>query len=683
MKQEGRTRRCYKTGDLVRYDADGSLIFEGRKDTQVKIRGQRVEIGEVEYHLGKLFPNASSVAVELSKREDVSQLIAVVFCGESWDATNERHKLLSLLTDSNISSISDMKSSLRAALPSHMVPSRCLLMQNIPTLPSGKLDRKRLREEIHNPRGSHFELHEHGPPLLHINRDNQVALRLGKQFDTMKAARDGKSATDSSLRDWDIPALELDSIQLINILSFIHKEFDIQIPVSVLYEDRLTISGLAKIISDRQSGVAIHDSDEMVDLLNQVQDSYDRLLINAEPRLLHVEPAAGMTQTVKTVLLTGATGYLGSEIIRQLLLDASVDKIIVHVRADDEAKAYDRIIHTASIGKWWSTSYLSRIECWLGDLAVPKLGLSPSQWNILIGECHPRERSTTIIHNGAAVQWQAPYFALKVTNIGSTVEVLSAVRQRNTPGSFTYVSGGLERTPNTDLELFVSKMRDATGYSQTKFVAEEIVAKFATNQSRHHITIVRPGLIIGTEEAGIPNTDDFIWRLVQACTAIGAYPADDGDFWLTITDVREVTTSIIISSSNLRPEKKMKERTPKIWHIGTGVTARDFWTIVKEDLLPDPTTRSLQPLTGEKFIRAMREYLAHHTTEEEEAGGEESSVFHPLMVMLRESTFSLGHYTGQTASDDRVCRAIRKHLRTLHGTLYVFSTKGTGTGTRR
>lgn len=58
-------RRFYKTGDLVKYDFVGNLIFQGRKDTEIKLHGQRVELGEIEYHLRKLFQYSLSLAAEL------------------------------------------------------------------------------------------------------------------------------------------------------------------------------------------------------------------------------------------------------------------------------------------------------------------------------------------------------------------------------------------------------------------------------------------------------------------------------------------------------------------------------------------------------------------------------------------------------------------------------------------
>ncbi|KAE8849621.1 hypothetical protein PTNB85_00037 [Pyrenophora teres f. teres] len=61
----GRHGRLYKTGDLVQYNDDGELICLGRKDSQVKLRGQRIELGEVEHHLRECLPGATQMAVEV------------------------------------------------------------------------------------------------------------------------------------------------------------------------------------------------------------------------------------------------------------------------------------------------------------------------------------------------------------------------------------------------------------------------------------------------------------------------------------------------------------------------------------------------------------------------------------------------------------------------------------------
>ncbi|KAE8822002.1 hypothetical protein PTNB85_10576 [Pyrenophora teres f. teres] len=61
----GRHGRLYKTGDLVQYNDDGNLICLGRKDSQVKLRGQRIELGEIEHHLRECLPEATQMAVEV------------------------------------------------------------------------------------------------------------------------------------------------------------------------------------------------------------------------------------------------------------------------------------------------------------------------------------------------------------------------------------------------------------------------------------------------------------------------------------------------------------------------------------------------------------------------------------------------------------------------------------------
>ena len=135
----GRKGRLYKTGDLVRYNADGSMVCLGRKDHQVKLRGQRVELGEIEHHLRQCMPIAHDIIAEvitLVGNRGKASLVAFVCLDEAYyreDTAPFKSLILGLESD------------LAKRLPSHMVPSLYIPIDHIPMTASGKTDRKQLR----------------------------------------------------------------------------------------------------------------------------------------------------------------------------------------------------------------------------------------------------------------------------------------------------------------------------------------------------------------------------------------------------------------------------------------------------------------------------------------------------------------------------------------------------------
>lgn len=145
----GRRGRMYKTGDLVRYEPDGNLICLGRKDSQVKLRGQRVELGEIEHHLRQCLPTAKEVVAEVIKPDsyDGKSLLVAFVCVEEEQyaelhATTEGGKHTAQFT----AMVQTVESHLRELLPIHMIPTLYIPIDEIPMTSSGKTDRKKLRE---------------------------------------------------------------------------------------------------------------------------------------------------------------------------------------------------------------------------------------------------------------------------------------------------------------------------------------------------------------------------------------------------------------------------------------------------------------------------------------------------------------------------------------------------------
>lgn len=146
---QGRHGRLYKTGDLVKYDPDGSgdIIFVGRKDRQVKLRGQRVELAEIEHHILKKLPEGASVAVEVitpgGKDRDPSLVTFITEQKEKQPPVNGA--VMSFSSDLR-SCLKDIDSYVADKLPIYMVPTAYIPLPVMPLLVSCKVDRKRLHE---------------------------------------------------------------------------------------------------------------------------------------------------------------------------------------------------------------------------------------------------------------------------------------------------------------------------------------------------------------------------------------------------------------------------------------------------------------------------------------------------------------------------------------------------------
>ncbi|KAE8381663.1 hypothetical protein BDV26DRAFT_72260 [Aspergillus bertholletiae] len=146
----GRSGRLYKTGDLGKYDPDGSggIVFAGRKDTQVKLRGQRVELGEIESQLNaRLTAEITVIAEVIKPQSSGGQPTLVAFIASQATKKGGDTELKSAeLSDDLRKTLSNADAEIAKVLPRYMVPNAYIPVNYIPVLISGKTDRKRLRE---------------------------------------------------------------------------------------------------------------------------------------------------------------------------------------------------------------------------------------------------------------------------------------------------------------------------------------------------------------------------------------------------------------------------------------------------------------------------------------------------------------------------------------------------------
>ncbi|KAJ4290805.1 hypothetical protein N0V90_010000 [Kalmusia sp. IMI 367209] len=149
----GKGRRFYKTGDLVRYNADGTIAFAGRRDNQVKLRGQRIEMGEVEHHLSTSAFVQHAVVTVPKIGPYLHKLVAVLSLQdvESSNVIGSEEQSITLVQSSTLPELlPQIQDHVSSRVPPYMVPTAWIFVHHIPLLVSGKLNRKEVLRWVDN-----------------------------------------------------------------------------------------------------------------------------------------------------------------------------------------------------------------------------------------------------------------------------------------------------------------------------------------------------------------------------------------------------------------------------------------------------------------------------------------------------------------------------------------------------
>ncbi|GES63924.1 hypothetical protein ATETN484_0010000300 [Aspergillus terreus] len=141
------SQRWYKTGDLVMQTADGSVTMRGRKGTQIKLAGQRIELEEIEHHLRQLSDPSWKLAMELIRPDNKDQDACLAMFFAAMDANDESRapetpcQFLSPFSQEAVM----LRQALISKLPSYMIPQYFIRLNRLPLTSSNKTDRQALR----------------------------------------------------------------------------------------------------------------------------------------------------------------------------------------------------------------------------------------------------------------------------------------------------------------------------------------------------------------------------------------------------------------------------------------------------------------------------------------------------------------------------------------------------------
>ncbi|MCJ1262027.1 hypothetical protein MMC22_001896 [Lobaria immixta] len=600
----GQSRRLYKTGDLVRYQADGTMVYVGRKDLQLKVRGQRVELGEIEHHLS-MHAAVALALVSYPKTGIFSKsLVGVIQLHQTYLPSSSTSINIRVVSEVRLKAIdfdaSSLSTYLKKSLPSYMVPNFWITVEKIPLSVSAKVDRKAV--------GAWLQALDCDPlSAAHLNlgldkaraisNHETVALAISTEVADLIARGNIHISTALRGRNVILRDVGLDSIQVISLSMFVKQKFGVKVDVGFLTHADMSIQGVADCVQRLLAGVQENSVHPPTDVMREFY-MFQRL----------VEQSFKRPETFSNVFVTGATGYLGTHILFSLLAQPNIGKVIVHVRATSVEHGMQRIIHSATLARWWSDSILERLEVWQGDLTQPRIGLKRQQWERLAGIGPKSERVDAIIHNGAAVIWNADFQTLKAANVHATVELLSATIESPSILKFIYISGGQHLNPLEDNEQEIAdEVTSSTGYAQTKFVSELLVKRLSQRRTQdpQRFSIVKPGFIIGSAQDGIASIDDFLWRLVASCIDIKGYNATEADGWLFISDITQVAHTVV-NSFNCSADDGL---TVKILN---GLTVGQFWEVLTQEC-----GFELRPMDQESWLEAMGRDIeqkreAHH-----------------------------------------------------------------------
>ncbi|WP_129311565.1 amino acid adenylation domain-containing protein [Streptomyces sp. L2] len=482
--------RLYKTGDLARWGDDGVLEFLGRRDRQVKVRGYRIELDEIEVHLSA-HDQVREAAVIAPRGGDNDRLLAWVSPQSGTGAAQLPWKLREFLRD---------------RLPVFMVPSPILVRDRMPLTRSGKIDRDRLTRDAEQ---------------LPTSLTNPAVSGQAPATETERAVADlwGDilGLREHIDRDTDFFELGGHSLQATRLAALCRSRFDLA-PHHSRYLIRTLLSSptvrtFAARIQEMLSAADRDTAEQPVDF-----EAASRL----EPGL-SFPTAPAQPPERRRVVLSGATGFLGTYLLDSLVRDNVATHVHCLVRADSEREGQQRLAARMRRYGLDFNQVRERVTVVPADLAVPRFGLSRSTFTAL------GEATDTLLHAGSRVNFAYPYAALEAINVGGTRTMLDLARTGE-PKTFHYVSSiaviagfGIAgvRDVDEDTPLRFGD-RISLGYPETKWVAERLVTQAA--QQGLAVAIHRPYEITGTIRGGIWNTDTMMCALFRSIAETGLAP---------------------------------------------------------------------------------------------------------------------------------------------------------------
>ena len=538
---KGPRDRLYRTGDLGRYMESGDVECVGRADDQVKIRGFRIELNDIDSNLSQnpLIRDCKTL-VRRDRNEEpklISYIVPEVNEWPAWLKARNLEDVEDAGTEFGPVKIyfqrfrriqTEIRDHLKDRLPSYAVPAIFIVLDKLPLNPNGKVDKPNLPfpDIAERTEKTSDEDLQRWHSLTETER--LVATKWAQRIQGLDAK--------AILPENDFFDVGGHSIAAQQMLLDIRKELGTNVSIDMLFQNP-SLAGFSMQVDrqlrpqDAANGNGIHAEPDEFDY----SQSLTELLKELPSVYQTADPAVLRASSDPTVFLTGATGFLGSYIVKDILERSShAVKVKALVRGVKDPKAaLDRLRRSLQGYGIWRDEWSTRLSCVVGDLEKWQLGIDEHTWKEL------SQQVDVVIHNGAIVHWVKRYQDMTNSNVRSTIEALRLCNVGK-PKLFTFVSSTsvldtdhyvkLSETQISTGESAISEEDDlegsrtglGTGYGQTKWVSEQLVREAGRRGLRG--TVIRPGYVLGDSESGICNTDDFLIRMLKGCIQLSLRP---------------------------------------------------------------------------------------------------------------------------------------------------------------
>ena len=489
--------RLYRTGDLVRYLPDGDIAYLGRQDFQVKVNGYRIELGEVEAALSA-HPAVERCVVVAREAEGGQKYLAGYFVPHAGQTAPTTPALRAYLAE---------------RLPEYMLPAAFVPLAALPQTPNGKIDRKALPAPEQGVRAALGQTY-----AAPRNRVEEVVCRIWAEVLGLERVGIHDNFFD----------LGGHSLLLTPLVLKLREYFRFHISMREFFAQPTVADLAAMIVTARSQATAGANGQWLSPTLRQdgpeatARFDFLREQAQLDPSLQPRGAAYDPNRPLRRLLMTGATGFVGGYMLRDLMEHSEVT-VYALVRAPDEAAGLERVRKQAAKLGVWDERYAARLRIVPGDLGRPRLGLSDADYARVASEVD------AILHSAAVVNFIYPFAAMKNINVDGVARVIEfAFEGRVKPVHYLSTTAiwpmGAHRTFTEEMDLD-QDLRLNLAYDETKWVAEKLLRAAAARGLP--VAVYRPGEVSGDSRTGESDLSHLASALLKGSIQAGLFPALD------------------------------------------------------------------------------------------------------------------------------------------------------------